>query len=247
MAKQQKKVRYDEFVSAVRPDPYSTENLKVLEGYVGKSTMEGHCRLYLEESLNSFIEIPEDDIVYAMEVERGESALGGSRIWVKETTVFTYGDPKDRNRPQSSFLEGDLMEAYQRSASRAGVGGINEVSPAVLTAKLGCGYFVTRRCDDFATWCNALYTPCFPIRSVCNDVFSGGCFPRTTIDDTCRIIKTTATDPCRLTRTRPPCGLYYSTLVPTDIYTQTPVAQQGAPVNPAYGQGFQAYNPYQGY
>ncbi len=258
MAKQQKKIRYDEFVSAVRPDPYANENLKVLEGFVGKSTMEGHCRLYLDESLNNFIEIPEDDIVFAVEAEKNESALGGSRLWVKENTLFTYGDPKLRNRPQSSFLEGDLMEAYQRSGARAAIGGINQISPAVLTGNLGCGYFVTIRCDDFATYCNTNYTHCFPNNSVCGGLFSVGCFPRTTVNDTCRFIRTIVTDPCRLLGTRPPCGLNYSTNPPTTwdwttvVQTRTPVFEQAAQANPAFGQGaagtgFQTYNPYQGY
>ncbi len=112
MATESKKVRRDAFVKSVRPDPKSTEDLVLLQGYIGDSDLTGHVRVYSDPALSDFIELPEQDILYCDPVATTEDPLGGSRLWVKQTTVFTAGDPRHANRIKSSFLEGDIVRAF---------------------------------------------------------------------------------------------------------------------------------------
>ena len=107
-----KGLKMDAFITSVRPDPNSSEQLQLLQGYLGKSSLNGHVRLYFDEALNNYVEVPEADILHALPYDKSENPLGGCRLWVKKSTIVTFGDPKAANRPKSSFLEGDLMSAY---------------------------------------------------------------------------------------------------------------------------------------
>ncbi|WP_162386253.1 hypothetical protein [Spirosoma endbachense] len=108
----QAKFEYDDWVGAVRPDPRNTDQVTLLQGYIGQSSESGHIRVYSDDSLNGFVEVPEEAIVYALKLSSTESSLGGSRIWIRSDTVVTHGDPKLANRPKSTFLEGDIMQQY---------------------------------------------------------------------------------------------------------------------------------------
>ncbi|MBC7776571.1 MAG: hypothetical protein H7246_14145 [Phycisphaerae bacterium] len=112
MATKSQGVRFDAFVENARPDPKSTEKLVLLQGYIGKSDLNGHIRVYSDPELSDFIELPEKDICYADPISTEEDPLGGSRLWVRKTTVFTAGNPNQANRVKSSFLEGDIMRAF---------------------------------------------------------------------------------------------------------------------------------------
>ena len=113
-------IRFDAFVENARPDPKSTEALVLLQGYIGKSDLEGHIRVYSDPELSDFIELPEQEVCYAAPVSPEEDPLGGSRLWVRKTTVFTSGNPNQANRVKSSFLEGDIVQAYGDTANIPG-------------------------------------------------------------------------------------------------------------------------------
>lgn len=103
------KVRRDAIVETLRPDPRSADTrLVVLRGLIGKSNEADHVRVFLDPALNVFIDIRENDILYAAELDKVASPLGGSLIWVNMNTVYAYGDPAEANRPRESFLNGRL-------------------------------------------------------------------------------------------------------------------------------------------
>lgn len=102
----------DDWVGAVRSDPRNTDQLTVMQGYLGASSEPGHIRVYADDSLNGFVEVPEDAIVHAVKMSPAESSLGGSKLWLRADAVVMYGDPKSANRPRSTFLEGDIMQQY---------------------------------------------------------------------------------------------------------------------------------------
>lgn len=103
---------FDDWVGTVRPDPRNTDQLTVLQGYLGASSEPGHIRVYTDESLNDFVEVPEEAIVHSVKLTPAESPLGGSKLWLRADAVLTFGDPKLANRPKSTFLEGDIMQQY---------------------------------------------------------------------------------------------------------------------------------------
>ena len=112
-------IQYDAFVKAVRPDSKVTESTVFLEGFIGESSLADHFRLYSDASLNDFVEIPTDAVVHSIANSKEESALGGSKIWVKKDAIFTYGNPAMDNRPQGSFLDGDLYQGYMDNMYQA--------------------------------------------------------------------------------------------------------------------------------
>jgi hypothetical protein len=115
-------IQYDAFVKAVRPDSKTTESTVFLEGFIGESSLADHFRLYSDASLNDFVEIPTDAVIHAIAHSKEESALGGSKLWVKKDAIFTYGNPAMDNRPQGSFLDGDLYQGYMDNMYQADAG-----------------------------------------------------------------------------------------------------------------------------
>ena len=116
-------IQYDAFVKAVRPDSKATESTVFLEGFIGESSLADHFRLYSDASLNDFVEIPTGAVVHSIANSKEESALGGSKIWVKKEAIFTYGNPAMDNRPQGSFLDGDLYQGYMDNMYQADASG----------------------------------------------------------------------------------------------------------------------------
>lgn len=97
-------IRYDDFVKNVRPDPGSTEQLVLLNGYVGASTSDDKIRLYSDASLNEYADIAKTDIVYSL--ANADDPLGGSRIWVKQSANVNYADTAQ------NYAQGDMYNSY---------------------------------------------------------------------------------------------------------------------------------------
>src|SRR6476620_10128918 len=84
-------IRYDAFIRNVRPDPANTEQLVLMQGYVGESTSADKLRLYSDASLGSYVEIPIDDVVHS--IPNDDDPLGGSTMWVRQSPNLQYSDP----------------------------------------------------------------------------------------------------------------------------------------------------------
>ena len=82
------KLRYDDFVAAVHPDPAKPEPTILLSGFVGRG-QEGHARIYPDQSLGSWYDVPEGDIVHTL--PRADAQQGGSYVWVKASAQIKPG------------------------------------------------------------------------------------------------------------------------------------------------------------
>jgi hypothetical protein len=82
------KLRYDDFVSHVQPDPAKPESTIMLSGFVGHGP-EGHARVYPDPTLGAWYDIPEGDIIHSMPI--ADSKLGGSYIWVRANSEIKPG------------------------------------------------------------------------------------------------------------------------------------------------------------
>src|SRR3954462_5250168 len=83
------KLRYDDFISKVIPDPAKVEPTLLLSGFVGRGGAEGAVRIYSDPSLNKWVDVPEADIVHSMPIP--DSPLGGSHLWVKRSAEIRPG------------------------------------------------------------------------------------------------------------------------------------------------------------
>jgi hypothetical protein len=83
------KLRYDDFIANVIPDPATAEPTLLLSGFVGHGEGDGTVRIYPEPSLNKWVDVPEADIVHSMPIP--DSPLGGSHVWVKRSPGIRPG------------------------------------------------------------------------------------------------------------------------------------------------------------
>jgi hypothetical protein len=82
------RIRYDDFISNIQPDPAKPESTIMLSGFVGHGP-EGHARIYPDPTLGTWYDIPEDDVVYSMPI--ADSKLGGSYVWVRASAQIKPG------------------------------------------------------------------------------------------------------------------------------------------------------------
>jgi len=64
------------------PDPGNYQPPIQLSGWLGKATEKGHLRLFLTQQLDEYVEFPEIDIVHAQPLQRADSSLSGTMVWV---------------------------------------------------------------------------------------------------------------------------------------------------------------------
>jgi hypothetical protein len=105
-------LQFDEFVKKVKPDAGSTDDpISILAGYIGESPVEGHVRLYYDERLNRFTDIPKSAIVFSQQFSKEESPLGGSKLWIKRSGMAA-STAQTPAASQKNYLAGDLYETY---------------------------------------------------------------------------------------------------------------------------------------
>lgn len=110
MSPKSNKLRFDDFIEALRPDPESLdERFVVLRGFLGKSSERDHVRIYFDGVASSFIDVAESDIVHAVPLSDEESAIGGSRLWFNASSSYLYGDPAKGGRGRDTFGSGRLV------------------------------------------------------------------------------------------------------------------------------------------
>ena len=70
-------------VSQLVKDPKAPPETRILAGYLGRSALEGHCRLYRDATLNDWVEIPEDAILHMEDWPPASHTWGGKHVWVQ--------------------------------------------------------------------------------------------------------------------------------------------------------------------
>jgi hypothetical protein len=159
MPDQNFKIRYDKITEILRPDPASAEDrFIVLRGLIGQSSEAEHVRIFLDSTLNVFIDVYEDDILYAAELSQQDSPIGGSLVWLNLNAVYTFGDPAKQHRPRETFLNGRLRLFLGRQAAAAW-GGINNLEVEETEG------FDVNCPDPPSLWCRTPGLPCAAVVS----------------------------------------------------------------------------------
>ena len=106
----------DDFVARLVQDPGDPPDLLLLSGYLGASSEEGHVRLYLDEELSRYAEIPKEAIRHARELSPEQSPLGGSLLWIDRDADLMHG--RAGAKPgAATFLEGWIADEYNEVAA----------------------------------------------------------------------------------------------------------------------------------
>ncbi|HEX8166133.1 MAG TPA: hypothetical protein VF601_10140 [Beijerinckiaceae bacterium] len=87
--RKQTKIRYDDFIGNIQPDPAKPEPTIMLSGFVGRGGGEGAVRIYPDPSLGTWYDVPETDIVHTLPIP--DSKLGGSHVWVRASAQIKPG------------------------------------------------------------------------------------------------------------------------------------------------------------
>src|ERR1700731_1456485 len=114
----QSKIRYDDFVSNVQPDPAKPEPTIMLTGFVGHGP-DGHVRIYPDPTLGTWYDVPEADVVHSLPI--ADSKLGGSYIWIRTSSEIKPGSAAP------------AAPAAAPPAAMAGPAGGIQPTPTVLT------------------------------------------------------------------------------------------------------------------
>jgi hypothetical protein len=104
----------DDFVARLVKDPGDPPDLLLMSGYLGASSEDGHVRLYLDEELSRYVEIPKEAIRHARELPPGQSPLGGSLLWIDRKAELMHG--KAGGERLANFLEGWIEDEYREVA-----------------------------------------------------------------------------------------------------------------------------------
>jgi len=118
-------IPHDDFVAKVVKDPKQPPDTILLTGYIGKSSEEGHTRLYFDPELKNYVEIPNDAILHTQQIPPEHSSLGGAHVWIKSDAELIHGKVGP-SRTKAKFFEGPIGAA----AAAAGAAG---AAPQAIT------------------------------------------------------------------------------------------------------------------
>lgn len=77
------KIREDDFVHNIVSDPADPPDTLLIIGFGGRSPEAAHTRIYLDVLLSSYVDVPDEAILFAREIPREQSPLGGWYVWAR--------------------------------------------------------------------------------------------------------------------------------------------------------------------
>jgi hypothetical protein len=81
----------EEFVDKLVGDPATAgPEVLVLTGWVGRSTRDGHVRLYLTPDLVEYVSIPTEDVLHTEKVPAERAGLAATRVWLRATAEIQH-------------------------------------------------------------------------------------------------------------------------------------------------------------
>jgi hypothetical protein len=101
--------------------------LRMLAGFLGKSSRPGHSRLYSTLELNEYVDIPTDAIVRTVDLRTMVNRLGGTVLWVQIGTELLRGqEATSKVEVQGQFLSGEISRGSGGGMGGSGGGGRGE-------------------------------------------------------------------------------------------------------------------------
>jgi hypothetical protein len=85
----------DELIEALVSETGEPPRIVGLDGFVGRSTLDGHVRLYRDASVSYWIDIEEEAIVHALRVDVEGKFHPMSVVWVKSDATVKPGTTAD--------------------------------------------------------------------------------------------------------------------------------------------------------
>jgi hypothetical protein len=109
----ERQIQFDKIIKQLVPQPGQPPDAKVLAGFLGESSREGHWRLYLTPQLDHYVEIPRDAILHTISLESKDNPIGGTVVWVRREANLVYTKTASREA-QADFFQGSIHSAACR-------------------------------------------------------------------------------------------------------------------------------------
>ena len=130
------------FVDALVSDPATIPDMVLLNGFAGKSALDGYTRLYLNAVLNEYYEIPSDAILHSAAHAETGNPLETVYVWIKaDAGLIRKG--KSIADTRTCFFAGPIQsaQAAQNTATVGATGVLHCTQAAAVcgdTAWAGC-------------------------------------------------------------------------------------------------------------
>jgi hypothetical protein len=111
----------DDLINKLLPDASQLPDVRVLVGFLGKSTRQGYWRLYFTLTLDEYVEFAETDVVHSHAFGNEESRLGGTLIWVRREANLQHTRTASREA-QADFLQGAITNSIAKRVRRGAAG-----------------------------------------------------------------------------------------------------------------------------
>jgi hypothetical protein len=109
-----KSLKPDAIVERLVPDPSVLPDVRVLTGFLGKSSRGSYWRLYVNPNFDDYVEFSEADVVHTHSIEADGGRLGGSVVWLKREANVQRTRTASREA-QADFLQGSIATRAARS------------------------------------------------------------------------------------------------------------------------------------
>lgn len=108
----------ENFVDVLVTDPANVPAVVVLSGFLGKSSLAGYQRLYLNVALSEYYEIPSEAILHALKHPVTTSPLGETTLWAKrDAELIRNGVNSAETRAR--FFAGPIQQSYMTQSQSA--------------------------------------------------------------------------------------------------------------------------------
>lgn len=109
------------FVDQLVSDPANIPDMILLNGFEGRSALEGYTRLYLNAVLNEYYEIPQDAVLHSASAGATGNPLATTFVWVKgDAELIRKG--KSVTDSKVKFLSGAIQAEQAAAAAPAPLG-----------------------------------------------------------------------------------------------------------------------------
>ena len=109
----EKSLKPDAIVERLVPDPSVLPDVRVLTGFLGKSSRGSYWRLYVNPNFDDYVEFSEADVVHSHSIEAEGGRLGGTVVWLKREANLRRTRTASREA-QADFLQGSIAAHASR-------------------------------------------------------------------------------------------------------------------------------------
>lgn len=110
----------DAWVSRVVEDPANPQPAVLLSGYVGDAADEGRTRIYTDASLQSYVEVQDEDVLHHEALGGDQVPEGGSMVWVRADALVTPGSTGGTGGGGAAggdFFTGPVLEQNRKAGT----------------------------------------------------------------------------------------------------------------------------------